>query len=109
MGIQTYRANEALCLLIGQNGFDVVGEHASDSQTPGDSATRWIALQCVGAIVPSSTAFASQFCKIKINSNIGDSATSAFIFMQPGDVIYGDIASVVNHTDSNATLLAYRG
>tara|TARA_R100001530_G_scaffold48661_1_gene36511 strand:- start:497 stop:823 length:327 start_codon:yes stop_codon:yes gene_type:complete len=108
MGIQTYRANEALCLLIGQNGFDVVGEHASNTQSPGDDATRWIALQCVAAIVPSSTAFASQFCKIKINSNIGDSASS-FLFMQPGDVIYSDIASVVNHTDSNATLLAYRG
>ena len=108
MGIQTYRANEALCLLIGQNGFDVVGEHDSTTQSPGDGATRWIALQCVSAIVPSSTAFASQFCKIKINSNIGDSASS-FLFMQPGDVIYSDIASVVNHTDSNATLLAYRG
>ena len=30
-------------------------------------------------------------------------------FMQVGDVIYGDFASVVNHTDSTAALITYRG
>ena len=36
-----------------------------------------------------------------------DALTS--VFLQPGDIVYGRFTGVVNHTNSNATLLGYRG
>ena len=105
-GLQKYTVQEGVNARNGQAGFDVVGEHDTNSQTPGSGS--WVALQCVAAVTPGSTAYSSQFVQIvSASSNIGDDLGA--IFLQPGDIIYGNFASVVNHTNSNATLLAYRG
>tara|TARA_R100001594_G_scaffold144174_1_gene192945 strand:- start:36 stop:365 length:330 start_codon:yes stop_codon:yes gene_type:complete len=105
-GIHRHTVQEGINTRNGQRGFDVVGEHDTNSQTPGEGS--WIALKCVAAVSPGSTAYASQFVQIvSAVSNIGDDLGA--IFLQPGDIIYGNFASVVNHTNSNATLLAYRG
>ena len=40
-------------------------------------------------------------------SQIGDDLGT--VFLRPGDVIFGRFTGVVNHTNSNATLLGYRG
>ena len=109
-GVHKYNTSEALILQLGQAGFDVVGEHDSTTQSPPDENGRagvWIALQCLAAVTPGSTAYASQFCQLTAACNEGDDLTS--VFLQPGDIIYGSFSGVVNHTNSNATLLAYRG
>ena len=49
------------------------------------------------------------YCKIKVSSNVGDSHTSADLFLIPGDILYGNFSGVINHTDSTAALIAYRG
>ena len=105
-GIQKYTVQESYNLSLGQGGFDVVAEHDTNTQAP-DSGC-WIALQCVAAVTPGSTAYASQFVQIvSATSNIGDDLGA--VFLQPGDIIYGNFSGVVNHTNSNATLLAYLG
>jgi hypothetical protein len=105
MALHKYTAAEAANLQLFQNGFDVVGEHNSTAQTP-DEGSYWVALQCVAAVTPGTTAYTAQFCQITATSNTGDDLTS--VFLQPGDTIYGQFTSVVNHTNSNATLLGYR-
>ena len=106
-GTHKYTVQESSSLQIGQAGFDVVAEHDTNSQEPGHDG-QWVALQCVAAITPASTTYALQFVQIvSAVSNTGDALGA--IFLQPGDIIYGSFASVINHTNSNATLLAYRG
>ena len=89
-GVHKYNTSEALNLQLGQAGFDVVGEHDSTTQSPPDENGRagvWIALQCLAAVTPGSTAYASQFCQLTAACNEGDDLTS--VFLQPGDIIYG--------------------
>ena len=106
-GMHGYTVQEAQNLQLGQAGFDIVAEHDTNSQTPG-SGNCWVALKCVAAVTPGSTAYSAQFVQIvSAVSDIGDNLGT--IFLQPGDIIYGSFASVVNHTGSNATLIAYRG
>ena len=101
-----YTVAESNNLLIGQNGFDVVAEHNTNTQSPDDGC--WIALKCIAAVTPGSTAYTAQFVQIvSAASNIGDDLGT--VFLQPGDIIYGNFSGVVNHTNSNATLIAYRG
>jgi len=102
-GLRTYTAAEASSLAIGQNGFDLIAEHASNVITP-DSGS-WIAIQALGK---GGGDAAVEFLKLKVNSNIGDDITS-FFFMIPGEIIYGNFSGIVNHTDSTATCIAYRG
>jgi hypothetical protein len=105
-GLQKHTVQEGLNARNGQAGFDVIAEHDTNSQTPG--AGNWIALQCVAAVTPGTTAYSAQFVQIvSASSNVGDDLGT--VFLQAGDVIYGNFASVVNHTNSNATLLGYRG
>tara|TARA_R100000781_G_scaffold886_4_gene1495 strand:+ start:720 stop:1046 length:327 start_codon:yes stop_codon:yes gene_type:complete len=105
-GIHKFTVAESVNAKMGQGGFDVVAEHDTNGQRP-DSGD-WIALQCVAAVTPGSTAYTAQFVQIvSASSNIGDDLGT--VFLQPGDVIYGNFAQVVNHTNSNATLIAYRG
>tara|TARA_R110000824_G_scaffold110418_1_gene258374 strand:+ start:2382 stop:2708 length:327 start_codon:yes stop_codon:yes gene_type:complete len=105
-GIHRQTVQEGINARNGQGGLDVVAEDNTASQTPGSGD--WIALQCVAAVTPASTAYNLQFVQIvSAVSNIGDNLGT--IFLQPGDIIYGNFASVINHTNSNATLLAYRG
>tara|TARA_Y100001956_G_scaffold7938_1_gene6814 strand:- start:1157 stop:1483 length:327 start_codon:yes stop_codon:yes gene_type:complete len=105
-GLQKYSVQEGINARNGQAGFDVIGEHDTNSQSPGSG--NWIALQCVAAVTPGSTAYSAQFVQlVSASSNIGDDLGA--VFLQPGDIIYGNFASVVNHTNSNATLLGYRG
>ena len=105
-GINGYTVQEGINLQLGQAGFDIVAEHNTNSQTP-DSGN-WIALQCVAAVTPGTTDYSAQFVQIvSAVSNVGDDLGT--IFLGPGDVIHGNFASVVNHTNSNATLVAYRG
>tara|TARA_R110000824_G_scaffold107621_5_gene254000 strand:+ start:5169 stop:5489 length:321 start_codon:yes stop_codon:yes gene_type:complete len=105
MALHKYTAAEAANLQLFQNGFDVVGEHNSTAKTPGEGSY-WVALQCVAAVTPGTTAYTAQFCQITATCNTGDALTS--VFLQPGDTIYGQFTGVVNHTNSNATLLGYR-
>jgi len=105
-GPSKYTVQESNNLKLGQGGFDVVAEHDSNTQSPASGS--WIALQCVAAVTPGSTAYSAQFVQlVSAASNIGDNLGA--VFLQPGDVIYGNFSGVVNHTNSNATLLAYRG
>ena len=105
-GLHKYTVQEGTNLQLGQAGFDVVAEHDTNTQSP-DSGS-WIALQCVAAVTPGSTAYASQFVQIvSAASNIGDNLGT--VFLENGDVIYGNFSGVVNHTNSTATLIAYRG
>ena len=105
-GLQKYSVQEGINARNGQAGFDVIGEHDTNSQSPGSG--NWIALQCVAAVTPGSTAYSAQFVQlVSASSNIGDDLGA--VFLQPGDIIYGNFESVVNHTNSNATLLGYRG
>ena len=105
-GIHQYSSDEGVSVRLGQAGFDVVAEHDTNTQSP-DSG-EWIKLQCLAAVTPGSTAYSAQFVQIvSAASNLGDDLGA--VFMQPGDIIYGNFSGVVNHTNSNATLLAYRG
>ena len=102
-GIQKYTAAEATALLIGQLGFDVIAEHDSNYSTP--SSNNWVAIQALGKDSSGTT----EFLKLKITSNIGDNITSAFFYLMAGEILYGNFASILNHTDSNAICVAYRG
>ena len=108
-GLQKYSVQEGINARNGQAGFDVVAEHDSTVQTPGHGG-HWIALQCVAKTAPLAVADTGALLMVRITaavSNIGDDLGATF--MQPGDKIYGNFASVVNHTDSTAMLIAYRG
>jgi len=106
-GIHNYTVQEANNVKLGQAGFDVIGEHNSTPQISG-SSYNWVALKCIAAVTPGSTAYSAQFVQlVKGTSAIGDDLGT--VFLQPGDVIYGNFSSVVNHTNSNATLIGYRG
>ena len=105
--INKYTGQEATNLQNAQNGFDVVAEHNTNTQTP-DGSDGWIALQCLAAVTPGTTAYASQFVQIvSAESNVGDDLGT--VFLQPGDIVYGNFKNVVNHTNSNATRLGIRG
>tara|TARA_R100001129_G_scaffold18690_2_gene11942 strand:- start:21 stop:365 length:345 start_codon:yes stop_codon:yes gene_type:complete len=106
MGILKYTVAESNNLKLGQNGFDVIPEHDSTKQLPGEGSV-WVALKCVAAITPGTTAYADQFCQITATVENGDALSQTFL--QPGDIIYGRFNAVVNHTNSNAKLLGYRG
>ena len=107
MSLHKYTIMESSNLQLFQAGFDVIGEHNSNTQSP-ESGNVFVALQCVGAVTPGTTAFESQFVQIEsATSQIGDDLGA--VFLRPGDVIYGRFTGVVNHTNSNATLLGYRG
>ena len=108
-GLHQYTVQEGINAQLGQAGFDVVAEHDSDVQTPGHGG-RWVALQCVAKTAPVGIADAGAILMVRITAavtNEGDDLGATF--MQVGDVIYGDFASVVNHTDSTAALITYRG
>ena len=108
-GLHQYTVQEGINAQLGQAGFDVVTEHDSDVQTPGHGG-RWVALQCVAKTAPVAVADTGALLMVRITAavtNTGDDLGATF--MQVGDVIYGDFASVVNHTDSTAALIAYRG
>ena len=103
MSLHKYTANESLNLLIGQNGFDVIGEHDTTVVAP-DTGT-WVAIQALGKDSSGTT----EFLKLKVTSNIGDDITSAFFNLIPGEILYGNFSGIVNHTDSTAVCIAYRG
>ena len=50
---------------------------------------------------------ATNLQNVSAGSNIGDDLGT--VFLQPGDIIFGNFKNVVNHTNSNATLLGIRG
>ena len=109
VGLQKYTVQEAQNAGLGQAGFDVVAEHDSTVQTPGHGG-HWVALQCVAKTAPAAVADAGALLMVRITAgvtNIGDDLGATF--MQVGDIIHGNFASVVNHTDSTAQLIAYRG
>ena len=103
MSLHKYTANEALNLLIGQNGFDVIAEHDTTVVAP-DTGT-WVAIQALGKDSSGTT----EFLKLKVTSNTGDDITSAFFNLIPGEILYGNFSGIVNHTDSTAVCIAYRG
>ena len=102
-GLYKYSQTEASNLLIGQNGFDVIAEHDTNYSTPDTGS--WVAVQALG----KDSSGTSEFLKLKITSNIGDDITSAYFYLIPGEILYGNFASILNHTDSTATCIAYRG
>ena len=112
VGLQKYTVQEAQNVGLGQAGFDVVAEHNSTVQTPGHGG-HWVALQCVAKTAPAVNYGAdasTALLMVRITAgvtNIGDDLGATF--MQVGDIIHGNFASVVNHTDSTAQLIAYRG
>ena len=102
--IHKYTTQEATNLQLGQNGFDVVAEHDTNTQAP-DSGN-WIAIKAVSL---SASSPAATYCKIKVSSNVGDSHTGAYLYLIPGDIMYGNFSGIINHTESTAALIAYRG
>ena len=103
MSLHKYRINEALNLLIGQNGFDVITEHDTNTSTPDTKS--WVAIQALGKDSSGTT----EFLKLKVTSNIGDDITSAYFNLIPGEILYGNFSGIINHTDSTAVCIAYRG
>jgi|TARA_R110002020_G_scaffold126695_1_gene284548 hypothetical protein len=103
MSLYEYTANEALNLLLGQNGFDVISEH--DTTVVAPDTKSWVAIQAIGKDSSGTT----EFLKLKVTSNIGDDITSAFFNLIPGEILYGNFSGIVNHTDSTAVCIAYRG
>ena len=102
-GLYKYTAAEALSLAIGQNGFDVIAEHDTNTVTPDTGA--WVAIQALGK---GGGDAAVEFLQLKVTSNIGDSIGSWF-YMVPGEILYGSFSGIINHTNSTATCIAYRG
>lgn len=102
-GIQKYTAAEATALLIGQLGFDVIAAHDTNYSTP--SSNNWVAIQALGKDSSGTT----EFLKLKVTSNIGDDITSDYFYLIAGEIFYGNFKSILNHTDSTATCVAYRG
>jgi len=103
MSLHKYTQKESLNLLIGQNGFDVIAEDDTAVVTPDTGS--WVAIQALGK---GGGDEGVEFLRLKVNSNIGDSITSWF-YMIPGEILYGNFSGIVNHTDSTATCIAYRG
>ena len=103
MSLYKYTQKEAANLLIGQNGFDVIGEHDTTVVTPDTGS--WVAIQALGK---GGGDAAVEFLKLKVTANIGDSIGSWF-YMIPGEILYGNFSGIINHTDSTATCIAYRG
>lgn len=109
MSLYKYTQKEAANLLIGQNGFDVIPEHDTTVVTPDTGS--WIAIQALGkdnSDGEASPVALTEFLKIKVNSNIGDNISS-FVNLIPGEILYGNFSGIVNHTDSTAVCIAYRG
>ena len=102
MSLYKYTVKEAANLLIGQNGFDVIGKHNTTVVTPDTGS--WVAVQALGKDSSGTT----EFLKIKVTSNVGDDI-SAFVNLIPGEILYGNFSGIVNHTDSTAECIAYRG
>ena len=102
-GLYKYTAAEALSLAIGQNGFDVIAEHDTNTVTPDTGA--WVAIQALGK---GGGDAAVEYLQLKVTSNIGDSIGSWF-YMVPGEILYGSFSGIINHTNSSATCIAYRG
>ena len=102
MSLYKYTEKEAANILIGQNGFDVIGVHDTTVVTPDTGS--WVAIQALGKDSSGTT----EFLKIKVTSNIGDNI-DAFVNLIPGEILYGNFSGVVNHTDSTAVCIAYRG
>tara|TARA_R100000278_G_scaffold90203_1_gene68736 strand:- start:419 stop:727 length:309 start_codon:yes stop_codon:yes gene_type:complete len=102
MSLYKYTQKEASNLLIGQNGFDVIGTHDTNVVNPDTGS--WIAIQALGKDTEGTT----EFLKIKVTSNIGDNIDS-FVNLIPGEILYGNFSGIVNHTDSSAVCIAYRG
>jgi len=102
-GLYKYTAAEALSLAIGQNGFDVIAEHDTNTVTPDTGA--WVAIQALGK---GGGDAAVEYLQLKVTSNIGDSIGSWF-YMVPGEILYGSFSGIINHTNSTATCIAYRG
>ena len=99
MSLYKYSAQEASNLLIGQNGFDVIAEHDTNYSNPS-----WIAIQALGKDSSGTT----EFLKLKVQSNVGDDVSSFFNLI-PGEILYGNFSGILNHTDSTAVCIAYRG
>ena len=102
-GLREYTAAEASSLAIGQNGFDLIAEHNSDTSSPDSGA--WIAIQALGK---GGGDAAVEFLKLQVTANIGDGISSWF-YMIPGEILYGNFSGIINHTNSTATCIAYRG
>ena len=103
MSLHKYTSSEALNLLLGQTGFDVIPEDDSDVVTPNTGT--WVAIQALGKDSSGTT----EFLKLKVTRNIGDDITSAFYNLIPGEILYGNFSGIINHTDSTAVCIAYRG
>tara|TARA_R100000988_G_scaffold24888_1_gene12134 strand:+ start:726 stop:1055 length:330 start_codon:yes stop_codon:yes gene_type:complete len=109
MSLYKYTQKEAANLLIGQNGFDVIAEHNTTVVTPDTGS--WVAIQALGkdnSDGESAPVALTEFLKIKVTSNVGDDI-SAFVNLIPGEILYGNFSGIVNHTDSTAVCIAYRG
>tara|TARA_Y100000401_G_scaffold84068_1_gene69362 strand:+ start:311 stop:625 length:315 start_codon:yes stop_codon:yes gene_type:complete len=104
MSLYKYTEREASNLLIGQNGFDVIAEHDTNYSNPSSTNHSWIAIQALGKDSSGTT----EFLKLKVQSNVGDDISS-FIYLIPGEIFYGNFSGVLNHTDSTAVCIAYRG
>ena len=104
-GIRRYTSDEATSLAIGQMGFDVIAEHASDTVSPPSGTDCWIAVQALGK---GGGDAAVEYLKLQVTTNIGDDISSWF-YMVPGEIFYGNFSGIINHTDSTATCIAYRG
>ena len=102
-GLYKYTSQEASNLVIGQNGFDLIAEHDTNTSTPETGS--WIAIQALGK---GGGDAAVEFLKLKVTSNIGDGISNWF-YMIPGEILYGNFNGIINHTDSTATCIAYRG
>ena len=102
MSLYKYTGQEAANLLIGQFGFDVIAEHDTNVASPDTGS--WIAIQALGKDSSGTT----EFLKLKVTSNVGDGIDS-FFYLIPGELLYGNFSGIVNHTDSTAVCIAYRG
>ena len=102
MSLYKYTEKEASNLLMGQNGFDVIGEHDTTVVNPDTGS--WVAIQALGKDSSGTT----EFLKLKVTCNIGDNIDSFFNLI-PGEILYGNVSGIVNHTDSTAVCIAYRG
>jgi hypothetical protein len=103
-GLNEYTAAEATSLAIGQKGFDLIAEYNSDTSEPDSGA--WIAIQALGK---GGGDAAVEYLQLKVTSNIGDDLSSAWFYMVPGEILYGNFSGIINHTNSTATCIAYRG
>ena len=90
-------------MLLGQNGFDVIAEHDTNTSSPDTGS--WVAIQALGK---GGGDAAVEYLKLKVTANVGDSISS-FFYMIPGEILYGNFSGIINHTDSTATCIAYRG